>query len=102
MNFVENQFDFQLIQFTFISFVVTTLNYNYQPFFSLCRDLPKNHEDWIELLRQQEALHETEMRKWQAVLQTAIELLKKVSVVCEKIVQLEQNGGNPKALHNEL
>lgn len=48
--------------------------------------MPNNHEDWIELLRQQEILHETELKKWHTVLQTAIELLKKVSVVCQNIL----------------
>lgn len=37
-------------------------------------------------MQQQEALHSAEMVKWQKVLQIAVELLKKVSVVCEKIV----------------
>lgn len=53
---------------------------------TLHRKLPNNHEDWIELLRQQEILHETELRKWHTVLQTAIELLKKVSIVCKNIL----------------
>ncbi|XP_067623571.1 protein Aster-B isoform X3 [Eurosta solidaginis] len=39
--------------------------------------LPSSNQDWVELLRQQEILHETELRKWHKVLQTAIELLKK-------------------------
>ncbi|XP_075151791.1 GRAM domain containing 1B isoform X2 [Haematobia irritans] len=47
------------------------------PNLSALKKLPSNHEDWIELMRQQELLHETEMRKWHTVLQTAIELLKK-------------------------
>ncbi|KAM7351419.1 GRAM domain containing 1B isoform 2-T2 [Cochliomyia hominivorax] len=55
------------------------------PNLSALKQLPNNHEDWIELLRQQEVLHETELKKWQTVLQTAIELLKKVSVVCQNI-----------------
>ncbi|XP_037810360.1 protein Aster-B isoform X2 [Lucilia sericata] len=47
------------------------------PNLSALKQLPNNHEDWIELLRQQEILHETELKKWHTVLQTAIELLKK-------------------------
>ncbi|XP_037810384.1 protein Aster-B isoform X5 [Lucilia sericata] len=55
------------------------------PNLSALKQLPNNHEDWIELLRQQEILHETELKKWHTVLQTAIELLKKVSVVCQNM-----------------
>ncbi|CAD7088666.1 unnamed protein product [Hermetia illucens] len=62
----------------------------YFPDFSALKDLPKNHEDWIELLRQQEALHETEMRKWQAVLQTAIELLKKTESTLSDLLLIIQ------------
>ncbi|XP_065356949.1 protein Aster-B isoform X2 [Calliphora vicina] len=47
------------------------------PNLSALKQLPNNHEDWIELLHQQEILHETELKKWHTVLQTAIELLKK-------------------------
>lgn len=52
-----------------------------------CRQLPSSHEDWIKLLQQQEVLHKTELKKWHTVLQTAIELLKKVSVVCQNLLQ---------------
>ncbi|KAI9585291.1 protein Aster-B isoform X2 [Glossina fuscipes] len=41
------------------------------------KQMPKSHDEWMELLRQQENLHETELKKWHMVLQTAIELLKK-------------------------
>ncbi|XP_005175661.2 protein Aster-B isoform X1 [Musca domestica] len=47
------------------------------PNLAALKKLPNNHEDWIDLLRQQEMLHEAELRKWHTVLQTAIELLKK-------------------------
>ncbi|XP_055703034.1 protein Aster-B-like isoform X2 [Phlebotomus papatasi] len=56
------------------------------PDFLQLKDPPKSHDDWIKLMQQQEALHSAEMVKWQKVLQIAVELLKKVSVVCEKIV----------------
>ncbi|GAB0099832.1 GRAM domain-containing protein 1B [Sergentomyia squamirostris] len=59
---------------------------NRYPDFLQLKDPPKTHEDWIKLMQQQEALHSAEMVKWQKVLQIAVELLKKVSVVCEKIV----------------
>ncbi|XP_037707783.1 protein Aster-B isoform X5 [Drosophila subpulchrella] len=48
-------------------------------------ELPSTNQEWLELLRDQEMAHEDELHKWQQVLQTAIELLKKVSIVCEKI-----------------
>nr|XP_016941184.1 membrane-anchored lipid-binding protein YSP2 isoform X6 [Drosophila suzukii] len=48
-------------------------------------ELPSTNQEWLELLRDQEMAHENELHKWQQVLQTAIELLKKVSIVCEKI-----------------
>ncbi|XP_037959633.1 protein Aster-B-like isoform X2 [Teleopsis dalmanni] len=49
------------------------------------KELPNTPQDWIELLRQQEILHEAELKKWYKVLQTAIDLLKKVSIVCQTI-----------------
>ncbi|XP_053961524.1 protein Aster-B isoform X2 [Anastrepha ludens] len=55
------------------------------PNLATLKELPNSNEEWMELLRQQEILHETELKKWHKVLQTAIELLKKVSVVCEFI-----------------
>uniref|UniRef100_W8BD66 GRAM domain-containing protein 1B n=3 Tax=Ceratitis capitata TaxID=7213 RepID=W8BD66_CERCA len=47
------------------------------PNLAALKELPNSNEAWIELLRQQEILHETELKKWHKVLQTAIELLKK-------------------------
>lgn len=51
------------------------------------RDPPKSHEDWIKIMQEQESLHNAEMSKWQSVLQIAVDLLQKVSVVCRKIVK---------------
>lgn len=51
------------------------------------RDPPKSHEDWITIMQEQERLHNAEMNKWQSVLQIAVDLLRKVSVVCKKIVK---------------
>lgn len=42
------------------------------------RNTPKTEEDWINLLQQQESLHNVEMRKWQRVLHTAAQLLRQV------------------------
>nr|NP_001097068.1 GRAM domain containing 1B, isoform D [Drosophila melanogaster]ABV53610.1 GRAM domain containing 1B, isoform D [Drosophila melanogaster] len=55
------------------------------PSLAALSELPSTNQEWLELLRDQEMAHENELHKWQQVLQTAIELLKKVSIVCEKI-----------------
>ncbi|BFF96075.1 protein Aster-B [Drosophila madeirensis] len=60
------------------------------PSLAALKELPNTNEEWLELLRQQEQSHESELRKWHQVLQTAIELLKKVSIVCEKIYNDDQ------------
>ncbi|XP_041450728.1 chitinase-like protein PB1E7.04c isoform X5 [Drosophila obscura] len=60
------------------------------PSLAALKELPNTNEEWLELLRQQEQSHESELRKWHHVLQTAIELLKKVSIVCEKIYNDDQ------------
>lgn len=65
--------------------LITENKRKYYYFFHF-RDPPKTHDDWLKILQQQESLHALEMVKWQKVLQTAIELLRKVSIVCEKIV----------------
>jgi len=39
---------------------------------------PKNTAEWMKLIKLQEKLHFTEMQKWQEVIQSTIELLKKV------------------------
>lgn len=38
-------------------------------------------------MQEQEQLHNAEMAKWQSVLQIAVDLLRKVSVVCRQIVK---------------
>lgn len=38
-------------------------------------------------MQEQERLHNAEMGKWQSVLQIAVDLLRKVSVVCKNIVK---------------
>lgn len=53
----------------------------------ILRDPPKSHEDWIRIMQEQERLHNAEMGKWQSVLQIAVDLLRKVSVVCKRIVK---------------
>lgn len=42
------------------------------------RDPPKSHEEWLKVLRLQENIHNMEVDKWQKVLQSAVDLLKKV------------------------
>ncbi|KAH8250925.1 hypothetical protein KR038_007682, partial [Drosophila bunnanda] len=55
------------------------------PSLAALKELPNTNQEWLELLRDQEMAHEDELHKWRQVLQTAIDLLKKVSIVCQKI-----------------
>ncbi|XP_017116691.1 protein Aster-B isoform X10 [Drosophila elegans] len=55
------------------------------PSLAALSELPSTNQEWLQMLRDQEMAHENELHKWKQVLQTAIELLKKVSIVCEKI-----------------
>ncbi|KAH8368897.1 hypothetical protein KR200_000997, partial [Drosophila serrata] len=55
------------------------------PSLAALKELPNTNQEWLELLRDQEMAHEDELHKWQQVLQTAIDLLKKVSIVCQRI-----------------
>lgn len=52
------------------------------------RDSPKTHEEWLKLFQQQETLHTVEMQKWQRVLKTAIQLLKKTE---ESLSELQRS-----------
>ncbi|KAH8352344.1 hypothetical protein KR084_003506 [Drosophila pseudotakahashii] len=76
------------------------------PSLAALSELPSTNQEWLELLRDQEMAHENELQKWQQVLQTAIELLKKVSIVCEKIYndgQLRQSiESMSMAVHSEF
>ncbi|KAH8267522.1 hypothetical protein KR018_012468 [Drosophila ironensis] len=76
------------------------------PSLAALKELPNTNQEWLELLRDQEIAHENELDKWQQVLQTAIELLKKVSIVCEKIYndgQLRQRiESMSRAVHSEF
>ncbi|XP_030383457.1 serine-rich adhesin for platelets isoform X2 [Scaptodrosophila lebanonensis] len=53
---------------------------------STLKELPNTNQDWLELLNQQELSHQTELRKWQQVLQTAIELLKKTEKTLAEVM----------------
>lgn len=46
---------------------------------------PQSHADWLALLHEQEHFHAQEMKRWQHVLHTVTDLLKKVSSICENI-----------------
>jgi hypothetical protein len=52
---------------------------------SIGRNPPSSHEEWLRLLQLQESLHAKEMKTWQMVIQSAIELLRKVTETCEII-----------------
>lgn len=65
---------------TILSYIHTHTHANTYYGMSSCsfRNTPKTEEDWINLLQQQESLHNVEMRKWQRVLHTAAQLLRQV------------------------
>ncbi|XP_011315483.1 GRAM domain-containing protein 1B [Fopius arisanus] len=52
------------------------------------RKIPKSEEDWVQLLQQQESLHNVEMRRWQRILQTAAQLLKQTE---ESLTELQRS-----------
>ncbi|KAF3428069.1 hypothetical protein E2986_09009 [Frieseomelitta varia] len=52
------------------------------------KNTPKTDEDWIQLLQQQESLHNIEMRKWQRVLHTAAQLLRQTE---ESLTELQMS-----------
>ncbi|XP_012272222.1 GRAM domain-containing protein 1B isoform X2 [Orussus abietinus] len=52
------------------------------------KNAPKTEEDWINLLQQQESLHNVEMRKWQRVLHTASQLLRQTE---ESLTELQMS-----------
>ncbi|KAL0131938.1 hypothetical protein PUN28_000011 [Cardiocondyla obscurior] len=52
------------------------------------KNSPKTEEDWINLLQQQESLHNVEMRKWQRVLHTAAQLLRQTE---ESLTELQMS-----------
>ncbi|XP_062143229.1 protein Aster-B isoform X2 [Drosophila sulfurigaster albostrigata] len=56
------------------------------PSLAALKELPNTNQDWLELLRQQELSHESELRKWHQVLQTAIELLKKTEKTLAEVM----------------
>ncbi|XP_035734691.1 protein Aster-B-like isoform X7 [Vespa mandarinia] len=52
------------------------------------KNTPKTEEDWINLLQQQESLHNVEVRKWQRVLHTAAQLLRQTE---ESLTELQMS-----------
>ncbi|KAK6631757.1 hypothetical protein RUM43_013821 [Polyplax serrata] len=53
-------------------------SYNFwQADVDILSDPPKSHEEWLKVLRFQENVHKLEVDKWQRVLQSAVDLLKK-------------------------
>lgn len=50
-------------------------------FILVSRNPPKSPDEWLQLIQMQEKLHAKEMRTWQTVIQSAIDLLRKVSEV---------------------
>lgn len=54
----------------------------------ILKNTPKTEEEWINLLQQQESLHNVEMRKWQRVLHTAAQLLRQTE---ESLTELQMS-----------
>ena len=46
--------------------------------FVYSRHPPKSQEEWMNLLQQQQSLHETEMDKWKEILTVSIDLVDQV------------------------
>ncbi|XP_055522744.1 protein Aster-B [Wyeomyia smithii] len=63
---------------------------------------PLTHADWLSLLHEQEAKHAKEMIKWQHVLNTVTDLLKKVSTICENIPGNVSQSDQPVIRNDEL
>lgn len=66
------------------------------------RNLPSNHNDWIDQIKQQDLYHDKELRKWQTLLKTASEFLKKASVVCQTIYKPETLNEEIEQINDEL
>ncbi|XP_016974185.2 membrane-anchored lipid-binding protein YSP2 isoform X3 [Drosophila rhopaloa] len=56
------------------------------PSLAALSELPSTNQEWLQMLRDQEMAHENELHKWQQVLQTAIELLKKTERTLAEII----------------
>ncbi|CAH0553389.1 unnamed protein product [Brassicogethes aeneus] len=52
----------------------------------ILQNLPKNHDDWINLLQKQESLHTVEVKKWQKILKNALSLLRQAE---ESLTELQ-------------
>ncbi|XP_049820316.1 protein Aster-B-like isoform X2 [Aethina tumida] len=52
------------------------------------QNLPKSHDEWIQLLQKQESLHTIEVKKWQKILKTAVGLLKQAE---ESLSELQKS-----------
>ncbi|XP_037042706.1 protein Aster-B-like isoform X2 [Bradysia coprophila] len=58
------------------------------PDFSKLKKQPSNNDDWLTLLKHQEALHSTETTQWQHILQAAIDLLRKTEQTLNELLHL--------------
>ncbi|CAG9858589.1 unnamed protein product [Phyllotreta striolata] len=57
----------------------------------LLKNPPKSHEEWIQLLQQQETLHTVEAQKWQKMLKNSIELLRQAEDSLNELQNSIQN-----------
>ncbi|KAJ6648303.1 Protein Aster-B [Pseudolycoriella hygida] len=58
------------------------------PDFTKLKKQPSNNDDWLSILKQQEALHSTETTQWQHILQAAIDLLRKTEITLNELLHL--------------
>ncbi|XP_026474062.1 GRAM domain-containing protein 1B-like [Ctenocephalides felis] len=69
------------------------------------RNPPQSHDEWLRVLQRQESLHSAEMRKWQRVLHSAIQLLRKTEQSLGELHQALQPVTPPAEIpekHSEL
>lgn len=57
-------------------------------------------ENWREVLQQQNLVHEGELQKWNTILQAAVKMLKKVSIICHDL--FDQDKWTHDRLHEDL
>ena len=53
--------------------------------FFCCREMPTNHQEWLELLQKQEALHRFELQTWHDILLSALKILKQAETDLESL-----------------
>lgn len=55
---------------------------------------PESHAEWLKILQQQEIYHAQEMQKWQTLLRTSIDMLKKIEGTLNNLQELIHSNKN--------